>query len=153
VTLRHLGLALACLTASLVVSQPSRAEQAPGIIFRHVLDDAPLDVRLRPGEPLTEAVQRFHAAGENLYRGQSAAIAEGKQHYETWCQGCHLPDGSGRIGPSLVDEQYGYERVKTDIGLFEIVFGGGAGAMQPFRDRLTQDQILKVIAYLHALKP
>jgi cytochrome c-L len=121
-------------------------------VFRHVIDDAPLDVRLQPGEPATEAVKRFHETGENAYVGDPAAIAEGKQHYETWCQSCHLPDGSGRIGPSLVDDQYGYPRTRTDVGMFEIIFGGGAGAMQPFKDRLTQDQILKLIAYLRTLR-
>jgi cytochrome c-L len=137
---------------ALATPRPSLGGPAARVTFRHIVDDAPLDVGLRPDEPLTEAVRHFHAAGENLYQGRAAAVAEGRQHYETWCQSCHLPDGSGRIGPSLVDDQYGYERTKTDVGIFEIIWGGGTGAMQPFRDRLTQDQILKVIAYLHALK-
>jgi cytochrome c-L len=126
---------------------------ADRIVFRHIVDDAPLDVGLRPGEPLTAAVKQFQATGENVYVGRADAIAEGKEHYEAWCQSCHLADGSGRIGPSLIDDQYNYERTKTDVGVFEIIFAGGTGAMQPFRERLTQDQILKVIGYLHALKP
>jgi cytochrome c-L len=123
-----------------------------GIVFRHVFDDGPLDVRLRPGEPATDAVRHFHATGENRYLGAPAALSEGKALYEAWCQSCHLPDGSGRIGPSLIDDAYGYPRMKTDVGMFEIVFAGGAGAMQPFRDRLTQDQILRVLAYVRGLK-
>lgn len=123
-----------------------------GVTFRHVVDDAPLDVTLRPTEPATEAVKQFHATGTNPYVGNPDAIAEGKRHYDAWCQACHLPDGSGRIGPSLIDAVYGYERTKTDVGMFEIIYAGGTGAMQPVRDRLTQDQILKVIAYVHSLK-
>jgi cytochrome c-L len=127
-------------------------DSTAAMIFRHIIDDSPLDVTLRPGESATDAVRRFHEAGENPYVGQPEAIAEGKQLYETWCQSCHLPDGSGRIGPSLVDDVYGYPRIKTDVGMFEIVLGGGAGAMQPFRDRLTQDEILKLLAYVRSLK-
>jgi cytochrome c-L len=143
-----------CLLSLIALATRGASPAGPGetVTFRHIVDDAPLDVGLRPDEPLTDAVRHFHAAGKNLYVGRTDAIAEGRQHYETWCQSCHLPDGSGRIGPSLIDDQYGYERTKTDVGVFEIILGGGTGAMQPFRDRLTQDQILKVIAYLHALK-
>jgi cytochrome c-L len=44
-----------------------------------------------------------------------------------------------------------YPRVTTDKGLFEVVFGGAAGAMQPFGQRMTQDQILKAMAYVRTL--
>ena len=40
----------------------------------------------------------------------------------------------------------------TDVGTFEIVYGGGAGAMQAFGDRLTQEEILKIMAYIDSLK-
>lgn len=122
------------------------------VVFRHAMDDSPLDVTPRPGEPATEAVQRFHATGENPYVGDAAALADDRPLYETWCQGCHLPDGSGRIGPSLIDDAYNYERTQTDVGLFEIVFAGGLGAMQPFRDRMSQDEILRVLARVRSLK-
>ncbi len=110
--------------------------------------------------PLAETRREKHVPADCIdrplprcsYVGDPDAIADGKRHYETWCQACHLPDGSGRIGPSLIDDVYGYERTKTDIGMFEIIYAGGTGAMQPFRDRLTQDQILKVIAYVHSQK-
>jgi cytochrome c-L len=125
---------------------------ATEISFRHIVDDSPLDVSLRPNEPATEAVRRFHATGVDPYTGDAAALAEGKRLYETWCQSCHLPDGTGRIGPSLVSDVHAYPRTKTDVGMFEIVIAGGTGAMQPFRDRLSQDEILKVIAYVRSLK-
>ncbi len=124
---------------------------AAGVALRHPVDDSPIDATPRPAEA-TEAVRRFHETGSNVYVNDAQAIAEGKRHYETWCQSCHLPDGTGRIGPSLVDDAVGYPRTRTDVGLFEIVFAGGTGAMQPFRDRLTQDEILRVIAYVRSLK-
>ena len=118
------------------------------ITFHHVLDGSPLDVSPRPGEALTEAVINFHKTGQNPYNLDSEALGEGKDLYSSICQSCHMPDGSGRIGPSLIDGRHQYPRITTDVGLFEVVFGGASGAMQSFAKRLSQDQILKVIAYV-----
>jgi hypothetical protein len=54
-----------------------------------------------------------------------------------------MPDGSGRIGPSLIGPEPIHARSATGIGHFEAVLGSGLGAMQLFRDRLTQDEILR----------
>jgi cytochrome c-L len=118
------------------------------ITFHHVLDGSPLDVSAKPGEAFSEAVIKFHKTGQNPYNVDSEALGEGKDLYTSICQTCHMPDGSGRIGPSLVDRRHQYPQIASDIGLFEVVFGGAGGAMQPFSKRLSQDQILKVIAYV-----
>jgi cytochrome c-L len=125
---------------------------ADAVEFRHVFDDSLLDVGPQPGEAFTDAVKSFHDTGKDPYVGNTGAIAAGKGLYEAWCQSCHLPDGTGRIGPSLVDQDYFYDRVATDIGLFEVIFAGAAGAMQSFKSRMSQDDMLKLIAYLRALQ-
>jgi cytochrome c-L len=57
------------------------------------------------------------------------------------------------MGPSLVDDVFVNSRANTDIGMFEIIHSGASGAMRSFSQRgLTQDQILKIIAYIHSLK-
>jgi cytochrome c-L len=39
------------------------------------------------------------------------------------------------------------------VGKFEIIHSGAAGAMKAFSKRgVTQDQILKIIAYINSLK-
>lgn len=144
-----LGVRAALALAALHLTACGGAEP---VVFRHVFDDAPLDVTLRSGEAATEAVTRFRATGRNPYVGRAEAASEGKRLYEQWCQSCHKPDGSGWMGPSLIDDQHNYPRTGTDVGMFEIVFAGGAGAMQSFRERLTQDEILKVIAYVRSLE-
>jgi cytochrome c-L len=69
------------------------------------------------------------------------------------CQACHLPDGSGRIGSTLVADTWKHERATTDVGMFEILYGCFSGAMQSFaRGGMTQDQMLRVIAYVRSLK-
>jgi len=120
--------------------------------FTSPLDNGPLEIKLLPGEKITEGVIKFYDTGEDPYKGDSEALAVGKDLYQTYCQACHLPDGSGRIGPSLIDDTHHYPRFVSDKGMFEIIYGGGTGAMQPFGKRLTQDQILHVMAYVRSLK-
>ena len=120
--------------------------------FTSPLDNSPLEIKLLPGEKITDAVQKFYDTGEDPYKGDADALAEGKKLYEMNCQACHMPDGSGRIGPSLIGDDHHYPRFTTDKGMFEIIYGGATGAMQPFGKRLTQDQILRIEAYVRTLK-
>ena len=98
-------------------------------------------------------MKSFKETGKDPYVGDEQALAEGKKLYRMECQACHLPDGAGRIGPSLIDDTSKYPRGTTDLGMFEILYGGASGAMQSFARRgMTQDQMLKVIAYVRSLK-
>lgn len=137
-----------CTAAVLLMTEAAAALPQ----FTSPIDDGPLQVGTLPGEKITDAVQKFYETGEDPYKGNPAALAQGKDLYDTYCQACHLPDGSGRIGPSLIGDAHHYPRFTTDKGIFEIVYGGATGAMQPFGKRLTQDQILHVIAYVRSLK-
>ena len=137
---------------ALVIGVLAPGPLAATVTFRHIAFGTPLDVAPRPGEVVTRAVARFHETGQNPYAGDAVALGDGKRLYETWCQSCHMPDGSGRIGPSLIGAQPIHARAATDVGLFEAVFGGALGAMQSFRDRMTQDEILRVNAYVRSLR-
>lgn len=128
---------------------PGQGSEAPK--FLHALDNAPLEFNLRPNQTYTPAVEAFHKTAENPYRGDPDAIAAGKKIYGKYCKACHLDSGKGRIGPSLVDDKWKYPRTGTDQGKFEIIYAGGAGAMQAFGLRMDQDDILKVMAYLDVL--
>jgi len=140
----------AVLAVLLAVSLATYAAETPN--FTSVIDDSPLDVKPLPGEELSPAVQKFYATGENPYDGDASALTEGKTLYAANCQACHLPDGSGRIGPSLIGDTHHYPRFTTDKGMFEIIYGGATGAMQPFGKRLKQDEILKIMAFVRSLK-
>jgi cytochrome c-L len=123
------------------------------IEFRHALDDSPVDLTPLPGEQITDAVKSFHETGVDPYNGNPEAMAKGKDLYEENCQVCHLPDGSGHMGPSLIDDTTVLPRTGTDVGKFEIIHSGGSGAMRSFSKRgITQDQILQIIAYVRSLK-
>lgn len=128
------------------------AASGDGIEFRHALTGKPLDMNMRPDQEITEAVKTFHQTGENPYSGDADAIEAGKKVYDKLCAACHLKDGSGRIGPNLTDDTWTRERTNTEVGRFEVIYGGGAGAMQAFGLRIDQDEILKVMAYIDTFR-
>lgn len=132
----------------------SLAPSLAAIVFKNALDDTPLDVTSEPGETVTDAVRQFHDTGVNPYDGNAEAVAEGKSFYTSNCQVCHgdTLKGGAFGSPSLVDDKLRHSRVVDDVGMFEVIYGGAAGAMAGFKGRLTQDQILKVIAYVRSQK-
>jgi cytochrome c oxidase cbb3-type subunit 3 len=85
----------------------------------------------------------------NPYHGNAAAIAEGKQVFDTICVACHLPDGSGLVGPSLVDPYWKYGH--DDATLFETVSKGRPGGMPAWGPQLGTDKIWKALAYVETL--
>jgi cytochrome c(L) len=118
----------------------------------HPLDNKALQFNLMPADKVTPALEQFRKAGVNPYNGNATAIADGKKAYAQWCASCHLADATGRMGSNLIDGQVTYPRVKTDAGFFEVVYAGATGAMQSFGNRVAQDDILKIIAYVNSLK-
>lgn len=125
---------------------------ADPIAFTSPLDDSPLVVKPLPNETVTDAVTSFYDTGNNPYKVEPDVLADGKKLYNQWCQSCHMPDGSGRMGPSFIGDTHHYARFTTDKGMFEIIYGGATGAMQQFGNRLKKDQILRVMAYVRSLK-
>ena len=128
-------------------TESAEAADAEALVFLHALDNQPIEFTYRPDQDITEAVDHMHESGENLYAGDETAAAEGKKLYLKYCKACHLKDGKGRIGPSLRDDKWKYDRTGTEKGRFEIIYAGGAGAMQAFGKRIDQDQILKIMAF------
>lgn len=99
-----------------------------------------------------QAAQKAVAASQpttNPYRGNAAAIAEGKEVFTTICAACHKPDASGLVGPSLVDPYWKYGH--TDADLFQTVTQGRPGGMPPWGPQLGSEKVWKVLAYLETL--
>jgi cytochrome c-L len=150
--LRRLAHAL-CAVSLIAAASFAGAAGAQAVEFRHALDDSMLDLSPLPGEQFTEAVKSFQKSGVNPYSGDLAAIARGEALYTENCQVCHLPDGSGGMGASLIGETPIYPRVTTDAGMFEVIHSGASGAMRSFSKRgMTQDEMLAIIAYVRTIK-
>lgn len=120
--------------------------------FLNAKNDEPLVLKYRKKQEITPAVTAFQRDGENVYAGDAAAIEEGAKAYQKRCAACHAADGAGKVGPALNDDEWDYARTDTDIGRFEIIYGGGKKSMRAFGRQLDQDVILKVMAFLHVLQ-
>jgi cytochrome c oxidase cbb3-type subunit 3 len=89
------------------------------------------------------------AVTANPYRGDAAAVAEGQQVFATVCAACHLPDGRGLVGPSLIDPYWKYGH--DDATLFETVSKGRPAGMPAWASQLGDEKIWKVLAYMETL--
>ncbi len=145
----RIGCAGASLALALLAFAGGALADKP--VFVHPFDGAPIETPLEEGEAETPALKEFKETGVNPYRDQAEAVADGKRLYEQWCQVCHAADASGNMGPSLVDDKHVYAQTATDVGMFAIVYAGASGAMQGFSGRITQDDMLKLIAYVRSL--
>jgi cytochrome c-L len=151
IRLRRCGVVL---LAGLAVNATVISYVAAGDIadFKNPLDNSPMTFELQPGEVETPAVKKFKETGDNDYRGNADAIADGKKLYVSNCIICHGADGTGKMGPTLVGKDVVYKQVLTDPGMFSIIYGGASGAMQSFHRRgMKQDEMLRIIAYVRTL--
>jgi cytochrome c-L len=120
--------------------------------FKNPLDNSPMTFELQAGEAETPAVKKFKETGDDDYRGNADAIADGKKLYVSNCIICHGADATGKMGPTLVGKDVVYKQVLTDPGMFSIIYGGASGAMQSFHRRgMKQDEMLRIIAYVRTL--
>jgi len=85
----------------------------------------------------------------NPYHHNAAAIADGKVVFEQICAACHKPDGSGLVGPSLIDPYWKYGN--SDQDLFKTVMYGRPGGMPAWGSQLGPDKVWRVLAYLETL--
>jgi len=95
--------------------------------------------------------QRGAPGPVNPFLGKPEAVHEGESLYAQHCTGCHGPNGSaGEIGPAIVSG----ERADFDPGdtqVFNTIKNGVPGTpMGP--QRLSDDEIWKITAYIHALR-
>lgn len=139
---------LAAAVVSLALVQFSLPVAAAETTYLNAKTDKPLKLKHRKKQEITAAVTQFHETGENPYAGDKAALEEGGKLYQKRCKACHAADGSGKVGPSLADEEWMYPRTNTEVGRFEIIYGGGKGSMRGFGRQMDQDDILKVMAYV-----
>jgi len=138
---------LPALIAAAAFALPSVA-QTPR--FFNLIEGTPLDFTgLKEVE--TDAVKAFKKDGRNPYNVDKAAIAKGESLYSTACSGCHGHHAEGKLGPGLADDYWTYPANNTDAGLFSSLYGGLAGMMGPQKGRLTQDEMLQVMAWVRSV--
>jgi cytochrome c oxidase cbb3-type subunit 3 len=113
------------------VGETVPAGESPATIFPGGSTPPPLDARAK------------------LYDNNANAIGNGQQLY-TWmnCVGCHSHGGGG-MGPPLMDDQWRYGGRIDQIA--SSIAEGRPNGMPAWRDKLTDDQIWQLAAYVRSL--
>lgn len=91
----------------------------------------------------------------NPFAGNAQAIGRGEQLYNQNCTACHgINGGAGEIGPEIVHNLSGSLRGELDDNQILDVIRNGTPrtAMPAWKGKLADDDILKVGAFLHALR-
>lgn len=118
--------------------------------LRHAVTGETLDLSFAKKGP-EEAFKKFLQTGKNPYNGDKDAIDKGHSLYLTGCSGCHGHEAEGKLGPGLADDYWTYPRALTDVGLFEILFGGAQGMMGPQYTAMSNDDLLKIMSWIRSL--
>jgi cytochrome c oxidase cbb3-type subunit III len=106
---------------------------------------------------VTVSAQRGRGAGPagpaNPAIGNQQAIQEGEQMYGQTCTACHGKDGSaGEMAPAVAAPSRRYNRV-TDDQVFDAIKNGiPLTQMPPFGGKFSDDQVWKIVAYIHGLR-
>jgi len=89
------------------------------------------------------------AVRTNPYEDNAYAVSQGKQLF-TWfnCVGCH-GHGGGGMGPPLMDEKWLYGSRPQDI--FTTIVEGRPNGMPSFRDRIPEQQVWQLVAYVRSM--
>lgn len=106
---------------------------------------------LGTGEVLAEEV------AVNPLANSRAAAEDGKFFYLQNCQQCHDADGKAQANIDFVAANltapdtwfYG----KEPINIFNNIKNGAGLTMPPFRDRLNDDEIWKIVAHIRNIGP
>ena len=76
----------------------------------------------------------------------AADVFNGKTVYQSYCIGCHGPNGSGQM-PGVPNFTHGQALMRSDLSIFDSI-NLGKNAMPGFRGVLSKYEILDVIAYI-----
>jgi cytochrome c oxidase cbb3-type subunit 3 len=107
------------------------AGESPGTIWPGDSSPPPLDARAK------------------LYDNNAPAIAQGQFLYTRMnCVGCHFHGGGG-MGPPLMDDQWRYGGRIDQIAAS--IAEGRPNGMPAWRNKLTDDQIWQLAAYVRSL--
>ncbi|HWC64037.1 MAG TPA: c-type cytochrome [Rhizomicrobium sp.] len=96
--------------------------------------------------------QRGPQQPPNPMIGNQQAVQQGGAIYAKNCTGCHGPEGAaGEIGPAIVSGTQADRR--NDGQILTTIRSGVTGTSMPaFAGKLADDDILRIGAYLHALR-
>jgi cytochrome c oxidase cbb3-type subunit 3 len=134
---RTLTMAVGCLLLVACERESRRFSENPS---------APAAVALSPLQPGPTLV-----VGEvrGPYEYNAYGMSEGKILFNQFnCSGCHAHGGGG-MGPPLMDSEWIYGSEPENI--FATIAQGRPNGMPSFRQRLSNDQIWRLVAYVRSM--
>ena len=83
------------------------------------------------------------------YNKNAFGISEGMRLYRWYnCAGCHF-NGGGGIGPPLMDDRWIYGDDPENV--FATIVEGRPNGMPSFREKIPEDEVWKIVAYVRSL--
>jgi len=130
--------------------QPSGASVSESQVATAVAPQVSYVLRAPEGPAVGYRVSQVQTRVHNPYGGSDSAVEEGRFLYIRMnCAYCHGFDGTGGMGPDLTDNQWRYGA--SDVDVFNTIFRGRGQGMPAWGPVLTEDQIWKLVAYVHSL--
>lgn len=97
--------------------------------------------------------------GSNPFRDNDAAVADGQALFVATCAACHKADGTGQVGPNLMDNEWLHGN--TDAEIYNVIANGIVKAEElklkrgpmPSHKGLGDEKIYKIMAWLAKNNP
>lgn len=84
------------------------------------------------------------------FAGDRDALESGRRLYQWFnCAGCHGAIGGGAIGPPLADTDWIYGATSTHV--YRSIYEGRPEGMPAFGGRIPDDELWKLVAFVHSL--
>jgi len=99
--------------------------------------------------PLFPGAKPLPAANESPFQNNAYGTAEGKRLFEQFnCSGCHSHGGGG-MGPALMDDTWTYGSEPANI--FASIVEGRPNGMPAWRNKISDQQVWEVVAYIQSM--
>ena len=99
--------------------------------------------------PLFAGSQKPPTPENSPYQENAYGIAQGKRLFDQYnCSGCHSHGGGG-MGPALMDDKWIYGDHPANI--FETIVEGRPNGMPSFRNKIPDDQVWQLVAFVQSL--
>lgn len=99
-----------------------------------------------------KSLSGFDLVKYNAYIQTDDAARIGKRQYERRCRACHAEDGGGGIGPNLTDNYWMHGDGSAESVYKAIEDGFPDKGMQAWKNSMSEEQIMAVVAYVLAFK-
>lgn len=84
------------------------------------------------------------------YQKDKRMIKKGEESFQIYCAVCHKANGTGDLGPNLVDKKSIYGDDAKNM--FNTIYIGTEKGMPENKSKMTPNQIVELILYIHSLK-